>query len=397
MDHELFTSLLQSLLQIGVVSFPEDGGDPGAFSEKYCYNSILQPCFTADELTGSVRALENSIITDIHDELGIRILLFRLGGRVYILGPFVAAAFDEKKTREVLIAKRLPASFLPSVRLYYSAFPPVSRHQAMHTIKALVQVLFPSEGEYSYRHRSTEVPPVYSQQPAYSADFDYDSVYKRYELENRFLKMIEDGDTEHVISAFQSIGISELNSSRYINAIYFRPEVSFAMVRALSRKAAERGGASVMDINEITQRSLQNFISTSSFAQAGRHINSMVLELTEAVRRQKEEGGRYSAPIRKVVSYLRYNYSQEISLAKLAKTAAMAPSYLSRQFKEETGMTISETIRRMRCDQAARLLKETGISIAEISSFVGYQDSNYFVKVFKKTLGKTPSEFRKQN
>ncbi len=58
---------------------------------------------------------------------------------------------------------------------------------------------------------------------------------------------------------------------------------------------------------------------------------------------------------------------------------------------------ISETIRRMRCDQAARLLKETSASVADISSFVGYPNSNYFVKVFKKTLGKTPSEYRKHN
>ena len=73
----------------------------------------------------------------------------------------------------------------------------------------------------------------------------------------------------------------------------------------------------------------------------------------------------------------------------------MAPNYLSKQFKEETGRTISDTIRQLRCGQAARLLRETDTPIAEISAYVGYPDSNYFIKVFKKTLGMTPSESRK--
>jgi YesN/AraC family two-component response regulator len=64
-------------------------------------------------------------------------------------------------------------------------------------------------------------------------------------------------------------------------------------------------------------------------------------------------------------------------------------------FKKETGWTMTEYIALMRCKKAARLLKKTDLPVQEISSYVGYSDNNYFVKVFKKIYDLTPSEYRK--
>ena len=57
-------------------------------------------------------------------------------------------------------------------------------------------------------------------------------------------------------------------------------------------------------------------------------------------------------------------------------------------------MTITQFISQLRCTQAAELLAENRLSIQEISAYVGYIDNNYFVKVFKKQYGMTPSEYR---
>ena len=65
-----------------------------------------------------------------------------------------------------------------------------------------------------------------------------------------------------------------------------------------------------------------------------------------------------------------------------------------RLFKHETGRTITQYIVHLRCRQAAEMLRETNLPVQEISSYVGYTDNNYFVKVFKKVIGNTPSEYR---
>lgn len=120
----------------------------------------------------------------------------------------------------------------------------------------------------------------------------------------------------------------------------------------------------------------------------------MILELTEAAKRHRFQEGRYSAPIQKAVSYLRLNYSQSVRLAELADVAGFVPSYLSRIFKNEVGMTVSEYLGMLRCEQAARLLKETDLPVSEISAYVGYPDHNYFVKAFRKQYKMTPGAWR---
>ena len=88
--------------------------------------------------------------------------------------------------------------------------------------------------------------------------------------------------------------------------------------------------------------------------------------------------------------------SDPITIEDIAAAANLSVSHFSRIFKSEVGETAMSTLAKMRCKKAATLLKETNLPIGEISSFVGYSDNNYFVKVFKKTYGDTPSDYRKR-
>ena len=78
----------------------------------------------------------------------------------------------------------------------------------------------------------------------------------------------------------------------------------------------------------------------------------------------------------------------------LSENAGVSPAHLSRQFKAETGMTISRFIARTRCEKAAFLLRTTDLAVQDISAHVGYLDNNYFVKVFRGIYGTTPSHYR---
>ena len=397
MDHALFKTLLRNLQSVGVLSFPEGEDPPKDFSEKYCYHPVLEACYAAETFASRVRTLPPETIWEMRDAVGIRILLFRLDGNVWIVGPFVLQGFEEKKMRAVLASHGVPASYIPSLQLYYSAFPMVSNQELVHTVRALIQSLAPGEEEFAFRNLSTEesesgAGPVHAR---YQARFDYQSIQKRYELENRFLRMIEEGDVDKVQGAFDNMGIASLNNRRYMDAVYSNPEVSLAMVRALSRKAAERGGAPLAEINEITQHSVQTARGLKNEEALIRNLHTMIMGLTQAVRRARLSEEKYSLPIRKAIIFLRQNFSQNISLEEIAEAAGYAPSYLSRQFKAEVGMTVSEVLRKLRCDEAARLLRETGLPVAEISAYVGYPDNNYFVKVFQKDKGMTPGAWRK--
>ena len=150
----------------------------------------------------------------------------------------------------------------------------------------------------------------------------------------------------------------------------------------------------MLEIHEITQRAVQRMVAARSVDELDACNLDMVKELAEAVRCHRLQMGRYSAPIQKAVEFLTLNYSQEISLHRLAALVSLSESFLSRTFKKEVGVTITQFISQLRCTQAAELLAENRLSIQEISAYVGYIDNNYFVKVFKKQYGMTPSEYR---
>jgi len=99
--------------------------------------------------------------------------------------------------------------------------------------------------------------------------------------------------------------------------------------------------------------------------------------------------------IKMAIQYIEQHYNEEITVNDIAYKYAMTPNYFSTVFKKETGMTVVNYITEVRIKNACKLLKETKASIVDISHEVGYQDAQYFFRVFKKATGKTPLEYRK--
>ncbi len=98
--------------------------------------------------------------------------------------------------------------------------------------------------------------------------------------------------------------------------------------------------------------------------------------------------------IKIVKQYINDNLDKEFSRADLAKLVYLNESYLSRLFKKDTGMSLSQYILLQRIELAKKLLLETEDKISSISQKVGYPSFSYFAKIFKKATGKTPQEYR---
>ncbi len=99
--------------------------------------------------------------------------------------------------------------------------------------------------------------------------------------------------------------------------------------------------------------------------------------------------------IAKVVAYLDQNISSDLSLESASLVAGVNPFYLSKLFREETGDTFVNYIAEKRMELAKNLLSNTELSIKEITAEIGYNDQNYFSKLFKAKFGISPTDFRK--
>lgn len=97
----------------------------------------------------------------------------------------------------------------------------------------------------------------------------------------------------------------------------------------------------------------------------------------------------------KICEYLNEHISEQITLEMLTRHFAMNRNKLNDIFLEHSSMTCLNYLMNLRIDLAKILLKRTELPISEISNRVGYPDSNYFSKLFRNMVGKTPSKYRK--
>lgn len=88
---------------------------------------------------------------------------------------------------------------------------------------------------------------------------------------------------------------------------------------------------------------------------------------------------------------------RDISLGDVAAHVNISRTYFSRIFKNEMGENFVDYLARVRIEKAKEYLLFTDLKTYEVAEKVGFQDSGYFSKMFKKIVGVTPSEFKRQN
>ncbi len=100
--------------------------------------------------------------------------------------------------------------------------------------------------------------------------------------------------------------------------------------------------------------------------------------------------------INKVIDYIEINYSEPIDLDVMANILGVTKYYFCRFFKEMTGSTPIDYLNNYRIHKSTMMLTETNANIIDIAMSVGFNDSNYYSKVFKSIIGMTPSQYRRK-
>ncbi len=102
-----------------------------------------------------------------------------------------------------------------------------------------------------------------------------------------------------------------------------------------------------------------------------------------------------SPAIREAKEYIKRHSSEAIRLAKVARLVNISPTHFSEKFKAETGENFVDHVSRIRVERTKKLLHGTDRPITEIAFQVGFQSLSQFNRTFKKIVGATPRDFRK--
>lgn len=138
--------------------------------------------------------------------------------------------------------------------------------------------------------------------------------------------------------------------------------------------------------------SIIRIVTYSTYYIADCIKNKKWLEMKNTVSKVKIELS--NSKIAPIIKYINEHINENILLSLGANLCNMSQSQFSRTFKKETGKTFKEYVLLKKIEQAKFYIKTTDKSFSEISDFLGFEDSSYFTKLFKKYEGITPKEYK---
>ncbi len=103
---------------------------------------------------------------------------------------------------------------------------------------------------------------------------------------------------------------------------------------------------------------------------------------------------RLNVLVNMIEEYIKKNYMKEISMQDAARAVNYSDAYFSKMFKQQFGLNFTAYLAEYRMEEAKKLLRQPTVSVKDVGEQVGYPDSNYFARVFRRMNGVSPSEYR---
>lgn len=123
-------------------------------------------------------------------------------------------------------------------------------------------------------------------------------------------------------------------------------------------------------------------------------IDETISHISAALENKRKLSGEAQRLVRLAIAYLHENFSEPLARRDIAQHVGITEDHLTFCFRQELGTTPIEYLQRFRINQSKRLLKETSQTITEIAMNIGFSDSGYFSRIFRRETGMTPEIFR---
>ena len=153
----------------------------------------------------------------------------------------------------------------------------------------------------------------------------------------------------------------------------------------------KHGEVLVADAENVVE-AVDKTIETLNYDELQRNIEDAIIYLLPP--KAETETKSMKSIVQLVVEWIQEHYAEEMSLSALANKYHVDSSYLSKMFSQEMGESLILYITNKRIEKAKEYMKNSEISLADVAFMVGYDDYTYFSRVFKKSTGMNPRNYR---
>ena len=338
---------------------------------------------------------ENTLLL-VEGTFELHFALFRIPDEkntVFLIGPWTVGPRTQSARKW---AKRyLGEAGEAAVQEYYNGVKILEASDFYGGLRAVVDTMFgctvPVQELKEFLPFQFHPDTRYFHEPEFQKEIPVTMLEQRYESENRILDAVARGDEEAAIEAMHQH--SRFTYGGRFEGTLYQQKNKMIVLNTLLRKAIEPSKVHPYYIDAISSK------YSRIIEEANEVPNEMMWQMTRDycayVRRYSLK--EYSPAVQKVMNYVNLNVAEPLTLKNLAAMCFISPSYLSALFKQETGSTLIDYINTQRVNRAAQLLVQNNHTIAAVAEEVGILDVNYFTKIFKKTLGVTPTRYRREH
>ncbi|SFN73588.1 helix-turn-helix domain-containing protein [Proteiniclasticum ruminis] len=330
------------------------------------------------------------------DNLGLQYLAVSLFSEqlpyVVVGGPFLNAHVSKEELLDLLEENGIPMQDQKFLLEAYKTIKILNQEEYQSLAKVMVWSLTKKNLDakvYYHRSRITDFKKIRPRE----IEESFTLIDERYRIQNKMMYYVSIGD---------GASAKKVMSKTVFDFSYRVPEDPLRALKNLYltfntilRIAVERAGVPPISIHQLSDNMAIYIERMQSIEMVQEVSDRLIEEYAALVQRMTTVG--YSRHIQNAIHYLEAHLEEKILLQDVADYVHISASHLSRQFRKETGMSMTAFINKRRVDRAKALLSENQESVTTIALSCGFENLNYFSKIFREQTGMTPLHYQKQH
>lgn len=219
-------------------------------------------------------------------------------------------------------------------------------------------------------------------------------IHRPLEDEYFFYNAVRSGDMEYVCKnceegAFTDpLGVGILSKHPLTNMKYH-----FVVTAALITRYCIDGGLEVEQAYRLSDFYILKMDSCTTIEQVSELHHIMAKDFTGKML-LLQKNAIISKPVMQCVDYIYSHMKERITVQTLAEYTELSPSYLSRVFKQNLGVSVSDYIREKKIEKATHLLRYSDKPLIDIANYLAFSSQSHFIQAFESFTGMTPKKYR---
>lgn len=381
--------ILCSVLKVDLV-FEKQDGTRAAFFDNTARSPLMQSDYLRRTLRDGIEGQNTPFL--LKGSYDCYYACLRAEGGLMYMGPMCHERLGPVKRRQMLRVHGIEANDPPAMPTFTLS---EMRNMVLLVNSALENATLENEELLQLNRLINEADRNYQQEQAQfmmkeEAEDDSDAWRHSYEEEQLLLQAVREGRAEGAVRLAEGMDrdtgrLSSDNLGHWHN---------LAIVGiTLCSRAAIVGGVSPRSAYRISGYYIQKCDTAQDAAHLLHYRNRAIEELAGRVDEKLHHSHTFNH-VERCKNYIRNHCREKLSLDEVAAVVKLSPFYLSKLFKQETGMCFQDYVNQERVNRAADLLLFSDLSLPEIAHYVHFPNQSYFGKIFKKVKGISPGSYR---